>query len=149
MQRILRKYESSDLGDLMVTWESASKLAHPFLPEAFQDQIRHDIPSVYLPNAETWVMEQDGQVIGFIALIGNEVGAIFVKAEFQGTGAGRALMGKAVELRGDLEVEVFKANGIGRKFYQRYGFELLSESVHEPTGLDVLKLKFIRSKTES
>lgn len=149
MQRILRKYESSDLGDVMATWESASKLAHSFLPEAFQDQVRHDIPSVYLPNAETWVMEQEGNVIGFIALIGNEVGAIFVKTEFHGTGAGRALMDKAVELRGDLEVEVFKANRIGRKFYQGYGFELLRESVHEPTGLDVRRLKFIRPKTES
>lgn len=124
----------------MVAWESASRIAHPFLTEEFQQQERHNIPNVYMPVAETWVIEQDGQVIGFVALIGNEVGGLFVKSEFHGTGAGRALMDKAVELRGELEVEVFKANKIGRNFYDKYGFQLLHEAVHESTGNAILRL---------
>ncbi|WP_298868654.1 GNAT family N-acetyltransferase, partial [uncultured Gimesia sp.] len=121
MERIIRKYQAADLDDLMSAWESASRLAHPFLKEDFLDQERHNIPNLYLPNAETWVVEEAGQVIGFIALMGNEVGAIFVKPDFHGTGAGKALMDKAQELHGDLEVEVFKENTIGQKFYARYG----------------------------
>ena len=138
----IRKYEDKDLNDVLSAWESASRIAHPFLTEEFLDQERYDIPNVYLPKAETWVVEQGGRVVGFIALIGNEVGAIFVKPEFHGTGIGRALMDKARELRGDLEVEVFKANSIGRKFYSTYGFEPLSETVHEETGHELLRLRF-------
>lgn len=142
MNRIVRAYQADDLADLLASWENATRLAHPFLTDEFLDQERDNIPNLYLPNAETWVIEQAGQVIGFIALLGNEVGAIFVQPEFHGTGAGKALMDKAHELRGDLEVEVFEANSIGRHFYQRYGFTPLSESIHEPTGNPLLRLQF-------
>lgn len=147
MDRIIREYRAEDLNDLLSAWESASRLAHPFLTDEFLEQERDNIPNLYLPNAETWVIEQGGQVFGFIVLLGNEVGAIFVKPEFHGTGAGKALMDKAQELRGDLEVEVFKENTIGQKFYARYGFQLLKESVHEPTGNQIMRLKFTASES--
>lgn len=142
MNRIVREYRAEDLAAVLSSWENATRLAHPFLTDEFLDQERDNIPNLYLPNAETWVIEQAGQVIGFIALLGNEVGAIFVQPEFHGTGAGKALMDKGQELRGDLEVEVFEANSIGRHFYQRYGFTPLSESIHEPTGNALVRLQF-------
>ena len=51
-------------------------------------------------------------------------------------------MDKAQALHGDLEVEVFKENSIGCAFYFRYGFELLKETLHEPTGQQLLRLGF-------
>ncbi|MEG4579572.1 GNAT family N-acetyltransferase [Microcoleus sp. MON1_C5] len=142
MEHIVRKYEDKDLNEVLSSWENASRIADPFLTKEFIEQERYNILNIYLPNAETWVVEQKGQVLGFIALLGNEVGGIFVKPEFQGTGAGRALMDHAQKLRGDLEVEVFKANSIGRKFYGSYGFKMVSEKVHEQTGNELLRLKF-------
>jgi putative acetyltransferase len=110
------------------------------------DKERYNIPNVYLPNAETWVAELDSKVIGFIALIGSEVGALFVEPDFHGTGIGRALMDRAQELRGDLEVEVFQSNSIGRNFYSRYGFLPLTETIHEETGNRILRLKYTAPK---
>lgn len=127
---------------VLSAWESASEVAHPFLTEQFLDQERINMPNIYLPNAETWVAEDTGQAIRFIALIGNEVGAIFVKSEFLGCDAGRTLMDKAQELRGEFEVEVFKENKIRRKFYSAHGFELLAEKIHEQTGNELLRLRF-------
>lgn len=143
MPHTIRQYAPSDLDALMSAWENASEVAHSFLPESFLEQERVNIPNLYIPNADTWVVEVDHQVVGFIALIGNEVGAIFVQPAFHGTGAGRALMDKARELHGDLEVEVFEANTIGRKFYASYGFTPMGESIHEATGKNLLRLKFV------
>ena len=56
-------------------------------------------------------------------------------------GAGRALLDKARELHSDLVVEVFEENKIGRRFYNKAGFVLLAEKVHEPTGQKLLVLK--------
>ena len=56
-------------------------------------------------------------------------------------------MDKAQELHGDLEVEVFKNNTIGRKFYAQYGFEQLEEKLHEPTVQQLLRLRFTANKS--
>ncbi|WP_085970180.1 GNAT family N-acetyltransferase [Blastopirellula marina] len=138
----IRHYEDRDLEQLLEVWEAASELAHPFLTAEFQAMVRESIANVYLVKAETWVFEDNSHVVGFIALIGSEVGAIFVQPERQKLGIGRQLMDKAVQLRSELEVEVFVANSIGRAFYDRYGFVPLEVTHHEPTGQDVLRMRF-------
>lgn len=138
---MIRPYAPDDLEDLLCVWAAASAVAHRFLGEAFLEGGRHNIPNLYLPNADTWVWEDGGRVRGFIALIGNEVGAIFVDPAFHGTGIGRALMDRARGQRADLEVEVFKENAGARQFYATYGFELMHELTHEPTGFGLLRLK--------
>jgi putative acetyltransferase len=121
----IRQYVESDLEAVLSSWESATRLAHPFMTDEFLAQERKNTAEIYLPNTDTWVLEIDEEVVGFIALMGNEVGAIFLQPEHHGKGAGHALMDKARTLHGDLEVEVFSENTIGRKFYSKYGFEFL------------------------
>ncbi len=140
-KKLIRAYEEKDLSNLLEVWYAASQVAHPFLDEAFFDQERRDIPALYLPQAETWVYERDGVVVGFIALIGNEVGAIFVDPKLHGQGIGRALMDKARSLRDVLELDVFKDNLVGRRFYEAYGFRPVTEHVHEETGFVQLRLR--------
>lgn len=138
---VIRPYQEQDLNALLDTWSAASEIAHPFLSDEFLASERENIPNLYLPNAETWVFEKQGKVVGFIALIGNEVGAIFVHPHHQKSGIGRSLMDHAVERQGTLEVEVFQANLIGRAFYERYGFVMLEQKHHEPTQQQVLRLR--------
>ncbi|MCF6285440.1 MAG: GNAT family N-acetyltransferase [Candidatus Hydrogenedentes bacterium] len=142
---MIRSYEHEDLDEVLETWYAASQVAHPFLTEDFFEAERENIPNVYLPMADTFVYEKAGKVVGFIALIGDEIGAIFVHPEFHGQGVGRALMDHAQGLRGNLEVEVFKENRIGRDFYRRYGFSFIDEHVHEETGETLLRLVYDES----
>jgi putative acetyltransferase len=145
----IRQYENSDLEAVLSAWERATRLAHPFMTEEFIAQERINTAEIYFPNTDTWVIGTDDQVIGFIALMGNEVGAIFLQPEYHGQGAGKALMDKAQEIHGDLEVEVFKENYIGREFYSRYGFNQLEEKLHEPTGQQVLRLAFTANRARN
>jgi putative acetyltransferase len=138
---MIRKYQDHDLNSLLELWYRASHLAHPFLDESFLRQERETIASVYMPRAETWVYARQGDVVGFISLLGNEVGGLFVDPTVQREGIGRALMDHARLLRGELEVEVFKANSIGRRFYDRYGFVFVKEHVDEQTGQPVLRMR--------
>jgi len=146
MKSKIRQYKKQDLDAVLLTWESATRLAHPFMTDEFIVQERINVAEIYMPNTDTWVIEINDRVEGFIALMGNEVGAIFLQPDCHGKGIGKALMDKAQELHGDLEVEVFKENSIGRKFYDRYGFVLLEDSFHEPTGQQVLRMKFTANK---
>ena len=138
---MIRRYEEKDLSQLLEAWYSASQVGHPFLDEDFLEQERRDIAALYLPHAETWVYELDGVVVGFIALIGNNVGGIFVDAKFHRQGIGRALMDQARHMRQTLELNVFQDNLVGRKFYEKYGFSPVNESLDEATGFMQLRLR--------
>jgi putative acetyltransferase len=72
---VIRKYRSEDCDEVLSVWAAASVLAHPFLSATFLESERREIRNVHLPKAETWVWEADGRVVGFISLLGNEVGA--------------------------------------------------------------------------
>ena len=138
---MIRPYQDTDLNELLEAWYSASLVGHPFLDETFFQQERKNIREVYLPKAETWVFEQDGVVVGFISLLGNEVGAIFVDSNYHGRGIGRALMDHARSLRAFLELSVLKDNRVGRDFYAKCGFHQVDELLHKETGCKQLRLK--------
>ncbi len=137
----IRPYKVADLAELMAAWEAANALAHPFLDDDFVAQVRHDIPALYIPNTDTWVAELDSTVVGFIALMGHEIGAIFLDPKFHGAGIGKALLDKAQQLHQELTVEVFKENTIGRRFYDSCGFVMVKQEFHKQSGQQVLRLK--------
>jgi putative acetyltransferase len=132
---MIRPYEDRDLEQLLEVFVSASHAGHPFVDEAFIQAERGRIAEVYLPVTDTWVYELEGEVVGFLALLGSEVGALFVAAEHHGRGFGHALMDKARELHGSLTLDVFEQNSLGRAFYERQGFRQIDRHLHEETGL--------------
>ena len=138
---MIRKYESKDLKQLLDVWFEASQIAHAFLTSDFFEQERKNIQHQYLPVAETWVYEESGEVVGFIAMIDDEIGGIFVNPKQQRRGIGRALIEHVRSSRDQLEVEVFEANEIGRAFYDGFGFKQISKSRHEATGNSLLRLR--------
>jgi putative acetyltransferase len=92
------------------------------------------------------VWDDAGRIAGFVALLGREVAGLFVDPGSRRRGIGRALVDHAQRLKGDLEVEVFKDNALGRSFYRKYGFIEACEEVHAETGFGVLRLKLISSR---
>ncbi|WP_299146634.1 GNAT family N-acetyltransferase [uncultured Tateyamaria sp.] len=137
---MIREYTENDTDALITIWEKANALAHPFLAAEFVAFVKDAMRSTYLPNAETWVLEVDGQPIGFIAMIGNEIGGLFLDPECHGRGQGRAMVDHIMNLKGPLQVEVFKDNKVGRPFYERYGFEYVEEYLHEQSGAISVKM---------
>lgn len=138
---MIRAFYEGDLDELLDVWYRASLGAHSFLAHEFLAAERLEIADVWLPIAETTVYESDGRVVGFLALIDNEVGGIFVDPDFQGMGIGQSLMDRARESRRFLELSVFEANTIGRRFYDTYGFNFVERHIHEESGEPELRLR--------
>lgn len=137
---MMREYKTDDTDALITIWNSAEPLAHPFLSDEVRDQVRRDTANIYLPNAETWVLENDGAPVGFIAMIGTEIGGLFLDPSEQGKGMGRQMVDHIVALKGPLTVEVFKDNKIGLPFYERYGFVIIGEGVFDASGDETFKM---------
>lgn len=149
MKQIVRKYVDEDADGVIEAWYAASLVATPFLSDEFMSGERGNIRTKWLPMAETWVAEIDGAVAGFISLIGDEVGAIFVHPHYQGRGIGRELMDHAAGLRDQLFLDVFEENSIGRRFYDRYGFQFVSKHLHDDTGFMQLRLSYSPNQCKS
>ena len=120
---MIRRYRETDCDAILEVWSAASLVATPFLSDEFMTDERDKIRTIWLPKAETWIFEADAIVVGFVSLVGNEVGGIFVHPDHQGRGIGRALMDRAASLRDELTLDVFEDNAVGRRFYDRYGFQ--------------------------
>jgi GNAT superfamily N-acetyltransferase len=119
----LRSYFAhTDLDRCVYIWREASEAAHPFLDAATLDADAVVIRQTYMPAAEITVAERGGQVIGFIALLDDLIGGLFVHPSDHRSGAGRALIADALARKGRLEVEVYEANFRARAFYAACGF---------------------------
>lgn len=138
---MIRGYVDADLEAVLDVWYEASLVAHSFLSEDFFARERSQVADVWLPMADTTVYESDGRVVGFVALVGNEVGAIFVHPNEHGRGIGRALMDRARSMRPYLELDVFEDNAIGRAFYDAFGFTEIARHAHDATGFTQIRLR--------
>ncbi|MDA9009540.1 GNAT family N-acetyltransferase, partial [Alphaproteobacteria bacterium] len=88
----------------------------------------------------TWVLEENGSPVGFIAMIDTEIGGLFLDISQHGKGMGRRMVDHVVTAKGPLTVEVFKENKIGLPFYERYGFVVIGEGIFDPTGHETFKM---------
>jgi len=140
----IRACTPRDTDRVLEIWEAASRAAHSFLPESFLVAERREVRDRHLPMAETWLWEEDRRVLGFVSLIGTEVGALFVDPTSQRRGIGRDLMTFAMERHGALELEVFEENAGARAFYETFGFVVVSGYVHAESGHRILRMRLAR-----
>ena len=95
----------------------------------------------YLPVAETWVVEEEGEIVAFMALLDDMIGGLFTHPDQQGRGYGCALIEHARRRSESVYAEVFEANENAVCFYRRRGFVDHKRKIDEGTGLPMLILR--------
>jgi ribosomal protein S18 acetylase RimI-like enzyme len=131
---ILRPYTPADLDAVMAIWRRASEAGHPFLSAADLDADAELVRTLYIPGAEITVAEEDGRILGFVALVGTFVGGLFVDPAAHRRGVGRRLMADAESRRGPLTLEVYVANATARAFYRALGYREILCQITDDQG---------------
>ena len=88
---------------------------------------RPDLLEVELARYHVVVADDDGDVVGMAALVGNEIRRVYVRAEIQRAGVGRMLMDaleREARGRGSDDVHL-TAGEAAAGFYARLGYERL------------------------
>lgn len=138
---MIRKYNESEIPTLMNIWEKSAAIAHPFLDDEFNTMVKKAMQEMYLPNSDTWVYETEVGIVGFISMMNNEIGGLFVDPNRQTKGIGTALVNYMHKFHEELEVEVFDQNKIGKPFYVKNGFTEIKQYIQEETKQKVIRMK--------
>ncbi|WP_444677156.1 GNAT family N-acetyltransferase [Halomonas sp. E19] len=107
---MIRCAVASDIPSLVDIWLRASRQAHGFIPAEFWAQRAEAMAQHYLPGAETYVLEVGGRAIGFAALQGDHLEALFIDPEVQSFGHGTHLMAHAMARRERITLCVYSRN---------------------------------------
>lgn len=139
----IRPYRPEDALRLLTIWRTASEIGHPFFTQTQLDEQQQLVGDVYLPKAETWVALSKANPVGFIGLLGNFIGGLFVAPENHGAGVGKSLIEHALKIHGTLELDVYALNEGALGFYRRLGFVEIFRRPCDDNGLafEVIKLR--------
>lgn len=142
----IRRFQAADVDEVLEVWYAASLVGHPFLSEAFLADERLRLAEQWLPGSETFVAERAGRVVGFVSVVDDEVGGLFVEPTWHRQGIGRQLLDHVRSSRGELTVRVFEANGGARRFYEHYGFELVRRGISDVEGQPELSMRLVAGR---
>lgn len=138
---MIRALKPADTDDVIAVWLASTIAGQAFLPEAHWREMEPEIRERLMPVAETWVVEDGGRIVAFMALLGNLIGGLFTHPEHQGRGHGRALVEHARTRHQEVLVEVFEANIAAIGFYRRCGFVDHDRHIDDGSGLPQLILR--------
>lgn len=119
---MIRAFETRDLEQVMRLWLEGNLQAHGFLGEAYW---RENVPAVEaaIGEAEVYVYEAEGRLLGFIGLKDSYVAGIFVDRQARSGGIGGRLLEFAKERKDSLSLHVYAENSRAVRFYLREGFK--------------------------
>ena len=133
---IRRLDRPEDYGLCADIWLESSLAAHDFIPASFWRDQRSMMAERYLPGSAVYLAidEGSGRILGFAALDGPRLAALFVRPEDQGRGVGRTLLNYLFDRKDELSLAVYLKNGRAIAFYLRQGFESGETGVCPHTG---------------
>ena len=130
---MIRMFDACDLDQVMELWLNGNIEAHDFIPRNYWES---NAPMVreQLLQAEIYVYETDGKILGFVGLQGDYLAGIFVDRHARSMGIGGQLIHYVQKIRRTLILNVYRKNQSAMEFYLREGFSVLSEDIDEATG---------------
>ncbi len=131
---MIRSYEKTDIDQIVLVWKRSTAQSHAFLPASFQEAEEMRVRNLFPQISDIWIKEIDREVVGFFAIRKSQLAAMFLKPELHGQGIGSEMMRRAIEIGGDLSLEVFQKNYSARRFYERFGFVKDGDFLHGPTN---------------
>jgi putative acetyltransferase len=119
----------------LAIWRSAVDSTHPFLSRADRAEIEMIVREQYLPTAQLWLaVDESDCPMGFLAMDGAKIDALFVDASVHGRGYGILLVDHALALEPKLSVEANEQATNAVAFYLSRGFRIVGRSPTDGHG---------------
>lgn len=130
---MIRKFQISDMEEVMRIWFLGNKDAHSFIPEGYWYSHFNEVREGLL-QADVFVYDVNGKIQGFIGMVNEYIAGIFVDGTCRSSGVGKQLLSYVKRKNDRLLLGVYQKNTRAIAFYQKEGFLILSDAVDEVTG---------------
>ena len=142
---MIKRSETVHEAAILDVWYKASAIAHDFLGVDTLNIQKDLIKTEYLPQAHTWIFEENNAVLGFISMLNNCIGGLFIHPAHQNKKIGTHLIDHVKSIYPQLTVSVYEKNFGARSFYTKKGFKETSRAVQTETGEVIIHLEFSNS----
>ena len=88
---MIRPLGISDMDTVLRIWKTSNLQAHSFVPSGYWER-NVELVRKAMSDAEVWIYESDGRIVGFVGLAGDYIAGIFVEMECRSRGIGHALL---------------------------------------------------------
>lgn len=136
---MIRKMKDNDISAVSEIWLNENIRAHSFIDNAYWISNLEYVKEA-LKQAEVYVYERGGDIVGFIGLNGNYIEGIFVDRAFQSEGIGSALIEYAKAKYAILTLNVYEKNKKALSFYIKQGFEITDKATDKNTNETEVKM---------
>ncbi len=130
---MIREFKISDTERVMQLWLLGNEDAHYFIPKEYWLSHYSEVQEALL-QAEVFVYDKDGEILGFAGMIKEHIAGIFVDKNCRSRKIGNLLLNYIKERYNAISLNVYQKNKRAVAFYNKEGFSVFSESVDENTG---------------
>jgi putative acetyltransferase len=129
----VRRGTAADVPRALEIWRDAVDATHRFLTPADRAEI-DALVVAWLPTVELWMVDDGGRPVGFLAMDGDLIDALFVDPAVHGRGFGTALLDHALALAPEARVDASEQASNALVFYESRGFVRTGRSETDPQG---------------
>lgn len=132
---MIRNLRNDDIDIVMELWKESTMEAQNFIPDEYWLENYDNVKNNYLPNSDTYVYEEDGEIKGFVSLIENIfIGGLFLKVDCQRKGIGSKIIDFLKADHDKLQLAVYDRNVRAMNFYFKSGFKITNTEIDEKTN---------------
>ncbi|SFK61237.1 putative acetyltransferase [Halobacillus dabanensis] len=140
----IRRSKETELNRLVDIWYEGSIIAHDFIENDYWESQRNEMREKYLPMAETYVISDEKEVVGFISMVDNYLAALFIHVNHQGEGYGQRLLNYIKKQKNIIQLKVYEKNSQAVNFYLKNGFAIKEKLLDERTTEGELLMRWER-----
>lgn len=119
---MVRRFQKSDTDKVMQIWLNGNEDAHPFIPKEYW-RSNFSMVREQLLQAEIFVCETEGEIQGFIGIVGEYIAGIFVERAYRSCGIGKQLLEYVKRIYGILSLSVYQKMSVPLHFIPERAFQ--------------------------
>lgn len=131
---MIKLFTEDDYSEIISLWERSVEATHHFLSKEDFEFYKNTVPE-YFPRVDSlYIYQEDNIIKAFIGISGDEIDMLFADPLYLAKGIGKQLLKYAIDVLKIKKVDVNEQNINALRFYQHFGFKIMSRSETDGFG---------------